>query len=173
MTEAIKGQMSLSDLDGWCGKTYPVRSVREQTTKAKTSASSLKKQQGSSKKMPLYLDLRKKDGTTQESSWGTGILWHGESQMLSGGESHSEDGVYACLLTSTDTPHQTRCLTVCTGEKPRTPVPTKLQQILEDTVPDKYFLSQKACQGILNRAERRGKTLPETLEKALRLQAAV
>jgi hypothetical protein len=39
--------------------------------------------------------------------------------------------------------------------------------ILEADVPEKYYLSPKACQGILRRAERRGKKLPELLEVAL------
>ena len=45
---------------------------------------------------------------------------------------------------------------------------TKLSQILETgPVDPKYTLSKKACSGILNRAERRGKKLPEMLETAL------
>ena len=35
----------------------------------------------------------------------------------------------------------------------------------------KYYLSQKACSGILHRAERREKVLPEILKKALEQQA--
>ena len=36
----------------------------------------------------------------------------------------------------------------------------------------KYFLSARACQGILRRAEKRGKKLPEILEQTLRKQSA-
>lgn len=36
---------------------------------------------------------------------------------------------------------------------------------------EKYYLSPRACQGILNRASSRGKKLPSLLEKALRAQA--
>lgn len=43
-----------------------------------------------------------------------------------------------------------------------------LWQILESNVTAKYFLSRKACEGILRRAERRGKALPAMLEAALR-----
>jgi hypothetical protein len=39
------------------------------------------------------------------------------------------------------------------------------------TLPPRFFLSPKACAGILRRAERRGKQLPPMLEQALR-QAA-
>ena len=43
-----------------------------------------------------------------------------------------------------------------------------LWQVLETgSVPRKYFLSVKACAGILRRAERRGKTLPTMLLRAL------
>jgi hypothetical protein len=44
-----------------------------------------------------------------------------------------------------------------------------LSQILETgDVPQRFFLSAKACQGILRRAAKRGKTLPEALAMALR-----
>lgn len=42
-----------------------------------------------------------------------------------------------------------------------------LSQILEVNVPEKYYLSARACQGILTRASRRGKALPELLKNAL------
>lgn len=43
--------------------------------------------------------------------------------------------------------------------------------LLTGPIPQKYFLSAKACSGILRRAERRGKTLPPMLEQALRVGA--
>ena len=46
-----------------------------------------------------------------------------------------------------------------------------LSQILEANAPAKYSLSPKACQGILRRAERRGKDLPPMLKTALEQQA--
>lgn len=47
-----------------------------------------------------------------------------------------------------------------------------LSQVLETgRIPRKYFLSAKACRGILRRAEKRGKTLPSLLERALRAVA--
>ena len=46
-----------------------------------------------------------------------------------------------------------------------------LSQILEANAPAKYSLSPKACQGILRRAERRGKELPPMLRMALEQQA--
>lgn len=55
-----------------------------------------------------------------------------------------------------------------TGEYPNVVVESTLSQILEANAPTKYYLSARACQGILNRAERRGKKLPQMLEDALR-----
>ena len=52
---------------------------------------------------------------------------------------------------------------------PRRPV---VGQILQIGVPEKYYLSQKACLGILRRASLRGKVLPPLLEKALKMQAS-
>ena len=43
-----------------------------------------------------------------------------------------------------------------------------LSQVLEeDLIPQRYYLSPKACAGILRRAEKRGKVLPTTLHHAL------
>ena len=42
-----------------------------------------------------------------------------------------------------------------------------LSQVLETEVARKYFLSPKACAGILRRAEKRGKELPAMLREAL------
>ena len=57
------------------------------------------------------------------------------------------------------------------GEYPKEENVSRLSQILEDLPHPKYSLSAKACAGILNRAERRGKKLPEQLEAALRAQS--
>jgi hypothetical protein len=53
------------------------------------------------------------------------------------------------------------------SESPNVAVDSSLQQVLEDTVDDRYLLSEKACAGILRRAERRGRTLPDPLREAL------
>lgn len=58
-----------------------------------------------------------------------------------------------------------------TGECPREENVSTLSQILEETPHPKYCLSEKACLGILRRAEKRGKELPEILRKALVAQA--
>jgi hypothetical protein len=53
------------------------------------------------------------------------------------------------------------------GESPKEDEESHLLQILEENAHPKYFLSAKACQGILTRAERRGKQLPPILKEAL------
>jgi len=59
------------------------------------------------------------------------------------------------------------CWTLDGSESPNVAVESSLSDILEDEVPPRFFLSQKACAGILRRAEKRGKRLPEALEAAL------
>lgn len=54
-----------------------------------------------------------------------------------------------------------------TGECPNAVVVSRLSQILEETPHPKYNLTPKACQGILRRAERRGKDLPKLLKAGL------
>jgi hypothetical protein len=48
-----------------------------------------------------------------------------------------------------------------------------LSRILEDSPHPKYYLSKRACLGILRRAEERDKELPERLKKALLIQAGL
>ena len=59
------------------------------------------------------------------------------------------------------------CSTLNTGESPSAARESRLSWILEDNVPQKFYLSARACQGILVRASRRGKPLPELLKQAL------
>jgi hypothetical protein len=59
------------------------------------------------------------------------------------------------------------CLTLNGSEWPSDAVVSTLSQALENSVDQKYFLSPKACAGILRRAGKRGKKLPELLEAAL------
>ena len=106
-------------------------------TKEKTSASSSKKPQKSQTKMPLFLCLKAENGQRADASWETGGAFLGEFSMHSFGESPNED------------------------------VESHLSQILEENPHPKYCLSAKACQGILNRASKRGKKLPPMLQEAL------
>ncbi len=67
----------------------------------------------------------------------------------------------------------TECLTLNTSEWPRDGVACSLSDVLEDgSVPQRFYLSARACQGILRRAEKRGKELPPALSKALQSVAS-
>jgi hypothetical protein len=74
----------------------------------------------------------------------------------------------------------TEFLTLNMSEWNHTSVPSRsdggvcsLSDILETgDVPQRYFLSAKACSGILRRAEKRGKSLPQQLARALQAVVA-
>ena len=106
-------------------------------TRGRTSGSSSKKQRELQKQMPLFLDLRKGNGRIVDASWEMGGALLGEYSMHSFGES------------------------------PSVAVESHLWQILEENPHPKYYLSAKACQGILRRAEKRKEELPEMLKNAL------
>lgn len=77
------------------------------------------------------------------------LVSHGESWTVNSSECHSEESVY--FLSA-----------------PSPIIPSKLSEILIwDHVPEKYYLSVRACEGILRRAEKRGKRLPDLLRLAL------
>ena len=112
-------------------------------TAARTSEPSSRKPQRSQNPTPLFLDLRGgRNGDQPGVLWETAGPWHGEY------------------------------MTRNTGEYPSDERGSRLSQILEATPHPKYCLSARACQGILNRAERRGKKLPEMLREALTAQAS-
>lgn len=86
----------------------------------------------------LFLDLRGgADGAKRERSLEMDGLWLGDS------------------------------LTANIGECPREENESLLSWILQADAPERYYLSAKACKGILTRASRRGKKLPELLRTAL------
>jgi hypothetical protein len=54
------------------------------------------------------------------------------------------------------------------SEWPNDAAVCSLSQVLETgLIPPRFFLSERACAGILRRAEKRGKRLPEQLQRAL------
>lgn len=108
-----------------------------QATKETTSQPSSKKRSTSSSRKPPLFLYLKKDGQQADASWEPNGALLGEFSMHSFGESPSEEN--ASLLS----------------------------QILEENPHPKYFLSEKACRGILTRAARRGKPLPNLLKTAL------
>ena len=63
-------------------------------------------------------------------------------------------------------------MTLSIGESPNVVVESHLSWILETNPDPKYNLSPKACHGILNRARKRKKKLPELLERVLIQQSA-
>ena len=85
----------------------------------------------------LYLSLRKDDGSLLGASWETVTALPGVSSTLN--------------------------ITECPSDARE----STLSQILILNAPEKYSLTQRACQGIINRAEKRGKELPSMLREAL------
>jgi hypothetical protein len=106
-------------------------------TEEKTSAQCWKNWPALSNPKFQSLDLRKVNGQKQDLSAATDGALRGELSTLN------------------------------TGECPSVAVESRLSWILEDNVPERYYLSTRACQGILSRASRRGKALPEILHTAL------
>jgi len=170
--ENLAGQMSIFDYlspDTWSGKTYqePLVAIKE-----KTSEPSSRKQRKSQIKMPLFLDLRK-NGVTQDSSWETDGALLGELTMHSFGECRRDANGYVWSRILMEIQPEKSYLMFNFGEKPSMPKPSKLSEVLEKNPDPKYNLSPKACQGILNRANRRGKELPPILKQALERQASL
>lgn len=77
------------------------------------------------------------------------------------------DGAKPEQLPEMDGPWLGDSSTLNIGECPREESESLLSQILEANAPLKYYLSERACQGILTRASRRGKALPDLLKTAL------
>lgn len=75
-------------------------------------------------------------------------------------------------IWETDGASRIEFLTLNGGAYPKGENASTLSQILQTTVPQKYYLSPKACLGILRRASVRGKELPPVLKAALERQAA-
>ena len=73
-------------------------------------------------------------------------------------------------LWETGIPSLGECSTLVFGESPSVAEESGLWQILQAGAPLKYYLSEKACRGVLRRAERRGKGLPTILKTALEQQ---
>ena len=134
-------QVTLSDLGICCGKMFQEPSPAE-LPKARTSVSSSKRSSELSAVPFMSLDLTPGHGNLLgESYWELISPWLGGAWMLN------------------------------TGVSPNDARGSSLSQILEDTVPVKYYLSPTACGGIIRRSEKRGKVLPAILKQALLMQA--
>lgn len=136
-------QVTLSDLGICCGKMFQEPSPAE-LPKARTSVSSSKRLSELSAVPFMSLDLTPGHGNLLgESYWELISPWLGGAWMLN------------------------------TGVSPNDARESSLSQILQDAPPIKYYLSPKACLGILRRASERGKALPPKLGRALKIQAGL
>ena len=139
----LDNQLSWFIPDSSYGKTCP-EYFHQENPRAKTSESFLRRSSESSTVMFQFLDLTPGNGNLLGESY-----WELLSPWLGG------------------------YLTLNTGESPRDAVESSLSQILLQNPPSKYYLSKKACLGILRRAEERNKDLPPLLQEALMVQAGL
>lgn len=136
-------QLSIYDLDLWCGRMYPEPSPAE-PQKERISGSSSRRSSELKSVVFQSLDLTPGAGNLLgEFYWELISPWRGDA------------------------------LTLNTGVSPREEKGSSLSQILQDDPPDKYYLTRKACLGILRRAFERGKELPRKLNRALEIQSGV
>ena len=136
-------QLSMFDQDLWYGKMFPVPLVQERQ-RAKTSESFWRRSSALSAIPFQSLDLTPGAGNLLgEFYWELISPWRGGASTLN------------------------------TGVSPRDAKESSLSQILQADPPLKYYLSPKACLGILRRAFERGKELPKKLERALKIQAGL
>lgn len=136
-------QLSIYDLDTWCGKMFP-EPFPAAHPKEKTSGVSLKRSSELKSVVFQSLDLTPGAGNLLgESYWELISPWRGDA------------------------------LTLNTGVSPREEKESSLSLILQEDPPDRYYLTRKACLGILRRASERGKELPEKLKRALEIQAGL
>lgn len=142
-TDHEAGQVSIFGPDLWYGKMCREHSPAE-SGRARTSASSWKRSSELSAVPFMSLDLTP-----------------GHGNLL--GESYWE------LIS----PYAGGAWTLNTGVSPRGARESSLSRILQGAPPTKYYLSAKACMGILRRAFERGKALPKKLERALKIQAGL
>ena len=143
-TNDLDGQVSMFGPGLPCGKMCPdVLQVHRTASPARISGRSSRHLPGLKNRTLMLLDLRPGAGNMLGPCWEYDPAWLGQSGRLN--------------------------TSVC----PRGATESSLSQILQASVPSKYYLSRTACRGILRRAEERGKPLPPQLELALKLQAGI
>ena len=136
-------QLSMFGQDLWHGRTCPAPSARERP-RARTSGSFWRRSSALNAIPFQSLDLTPGAGNLLgEFYWELISPWRGGASTLN------------------------------TGVSPRGAKESSLSQILQADPPLKYYLSPKACLGILRRAFERGKELPPKLEGALKIQAGL
>lgn len=100
------------------------------------------------------------------------IVWENVPGVLSSGGGR-DFGSFLGGWANSGMGSPTECLTLSTSDWPSAGSVCSLSDILETgDVPQRFFLSRKACAGILRRAAKRGKTLPPQLQRALEGAAA-
>ena len=148
-TNVMAGQVSLFGPDSPYGKTSPAASPADGTRgrggkhRGRTSGRSSRRSSRLRNQRFMLLDLRSGAGNILGPYWEIDPPWLGCDGTLN------------------------------TSECPKDAVESSLSAILQDSVPSKYYLTRKACLGILRRAEEREKDLPEQLELALKAQAGL
>ena len=136
-------QLSMFGQDLWYGKMFPAPLVQERQ-RAKTSESFWRRSSALSAIPFQSLDLTPGAGNLLgEFYWELISPWRGGASTLN------------------------------TGVSPKDAKESSLSQILQADPPLKYYLSPKACLGILRRAFERGKELPKKLDRALNIQAGL
>ena len=148
-TNVMAGQVSLFGPDSPYGKTCPAASPAGGTRgqggkrRVRTSGRSSRRSSRLRNQHFMFLDLRSGAGNILGPYWEIDPPWLGCGGTLN------------------------------TSECPKDAVESSLSAILQDSVPSKYYLTRKACLGILRRAKERKKDLPEQLELALKAQAGL
>ena len=136
-------QLSMFGQDLWHGRTCPAPSARERQ-RVRTSGSFWRRSSALNAIPFQSLDLTPGAGNLLgEFYWELISPWRGGASTLN------------------------------TGVSPKDAKESSLSQILQADPPLKYYLSPKACLGILRRAFERGKELPKKLERALKIQAGL
>lgn len=111
------------------------------------------------------------------------VLFHQQTeQILEPCLKKSQKPIFQCLQVANGQPQEWlegekltplgESLTLNFGEYPNVARESTLSEILEDNVPEKYYLSPKACLGILRRAKKKGRKLPDNLRIALEQKIA-
>ncbi len=140
----VDEQASLFDPDFYAGKMSQEPSPAE-SQRERISGSSSKRSSESNSVLYMFLDLTPGAGNLLGLFyWEIRSPWRGELSTLN------------------------------TGPAPRSGAAgSSLWQILEEHPHPRYYLTRKACLGILRRSEERGKELPRPLKEALEVQAGI
>ena len=148
-TNDLAGQVSMFARDLPCGRMCPDASPVDETPKRggkhrdRTSSRSSRRSSRLKNQSFMLLNLRSGAGNILGPYWEIDPPWLGCDGTLN------------------------------TSECPRDAAESSLSAILQENAPSKYYLTRKACLGILRRAWERGRELPRKLKAALLAQAGL